>query len=367
MRVRGLLLLSFGVVSACEESAIVDAGSRADRAPIDGAAADVIAMNTSDTGTMDVASPPSCRVAPVAGALELTPQSPLAGASLRLTASDTRSLTNVELELCSTRGARGLTLSGLDAMGSPIRWWWDAERLEAGSVQAIFRADPGRTVYATREFTVGAAMMDAGVRADATIPSDAGGAHSDLCAAPAGNLLGARGGFEMGLAGNAPIGWEVRSAAMLSARGGSGAPSQHMFSTDPAPGCAGRALAVDARGQWDCYAIQTVTDYNSIIGGRRYRITASVRSRGNAPRGAICPECVAAWFIVGAQWVDGSDRFFGDEKNPRPATAAGNDFDWRVLSWEIIAPPEARRVLLWLTAHHPGRVDFDNVSITLVP
>jgi len=68
-----------------------------------------------------------------------------------------------------------------------------------------------------------------------------------------------------------------------------------------------------------------------------------------------------------AQWVDGSDRFFGDEKNPRPATAAGNDFDWRVLSWELIAPPEARRVLLWLTAHHPGRVDFDNVSITLAP
>jgi hypothetical protein len=250
-------------------------------------------------------------------------------------------------------------------MRAPIRWWWDTSALEAGSVQAIFRADPDRTVYATREFIVSAPLVDAGAL-DASSPSD-GGAHRDLCTAPAGNLLGARGTFEMGLSGNAPVGWEVRSTAMLSTCNRSGSPSQHVFLTDPAPGCAGRALAVDARGQWDCYAIQTVSDYNSIIGGRRYRVSASVRSTGNAPRGATCPECVAAWFVLGVQWLDASDQFFGDEKNPRPATAAEHDFDWRVLSWELVAPSNARRVLLWLTAHYPGRVDFDNVAITPLP
>ncbi|MDP3277971.1 MAG: hypothetical protein Q8Q09_22490 [Deltaproteobacteria bacterium] len=185
---------------------------------------------------------------------------------------------------------------------------------------------------------------------------------TDLCNAPPTNLL-PRGAFEDGIAQEAPMGWEVRSRATLEACRRSGTPAEHLQAIGPAPGCTGRAIRLDARGQWDCYAVQSVTPYNSITPGRRYQITASVRSQNNAPRGAVCPECSAAWFVLGLQWLDGSDRFFGDEKNPRPALASDHDYGWRVLSWELVAPANARRALLWLTAHFPGQFDVDNVSI----
>jgi hypothetical protein len=126
--------------------------------------------------------------------------------------------------------------------------------------------------------------------------------------------------------------------------------------TQPAPGCSGNALAVDARGQWDCYAIQRVSDYNTIEGGATYRISASARSSGNA----VNP---AAWFVIGAQWLDSNDQFFGDVKNDKTAAAADNDYDWKLLSFDVVAPANAKRILIWLSGHYPGRVDFDNVSV----
>ncbi|MFO0562651.1 MAG: hypothetical protein U0269_31830 [Polyangiales bacterium] len=350
-------LAALGSIACDGQLVLDDAATRPDRVAL-------IADATMDSAN-DGAVSPSCRVIPVAGSLTVDPTAPVERGALRLTASNAQPLTNVELELCAATGSRALSLTGLDAAGSPVRWWWDTIANPAGEMQAIFRADPDRTVYATREFVVRAAS-DAGPPVDAMSAGDAGG-HSDLCAAPSGNLLGARGSFETGLVGNAPAGWEVRNPAMIASCDRSGAASQHVFLTSPAPGCEGRALAVDSRGQWDCYAVQTVSDYNSIVGGRRYRVTASVRSTGNAPRGATCPECAAAWFVLGAQWLDAADQFFGDEKNPRPASAADNDYDWRVLQWDLVAPPNARRVLLWLSAHYPGRVDFDNVSIVALP
>ncbi|MCB9576349.1 MAG: hypothetical protein H6717_04930 [Polyangiaceae bacterium] len=180
-------------------------------------------------------------------------------------------------------------------------------------------------------------------------------ATPDLCVAPAGNIL-AHGDFEEGMSGNAPSGWEVRDPAAPGNCAGSGAAAEHVFLAPPAPGCSGNALAVDARGQWDCYAIQRVTDYDSIQGGATYRVSATVRSTGNA----VNP---AAWFVMGAQWLDGSDVFFGDVKNEKTTSAADNDYDWKLLSFDVVAPQNAKRMLIWLSAHYPGRVDFDDVSV----
>jgi hypothetical protein len=175
------------------------------------------------------------------------------------------------------------------------------------------------------------------------------------CAPPAGNLF-AHGTFEEGMKDKAPAFWEVRNPVMPATCLGSGTPAEHVFLTDGPPGCGGHALAIDARGQWDCYAVQRVSDYDSIEGGATYRVSALVRSTGNATN-------PAAWFVVGVQWVDASDGFFGDEKNPATASAAENDYGYKLLGWELVAPPQARRILVWLTAHYPGRVDFDAVSV----
>ncbi len=184
--------------------------------------------------------------------------------------------------------------------------------------------------------------------------SGAGGGAS-LCGTAPGNFF-AHGTFEEGMDGLAPVGWEVRDTNAPGSCAGSGSASEHVFFTSPAPGCAGNALAVDARGQWDCYAIQRVTDYGSIEGGATYRVRVAVRSKGNA----VNP---AAWFVIGAQWLDGSDAFFGDEKNPKSASADENDFDWKILSFDLVAPANAKRMLIWLSAHYPGRVDFDDLGV----
>jgi len=172
----------------------------------------------------------------------------------------------------------------------------------------------------------------------------------DLCQ-PGANVL------EVGaldeVVDGAPVGWEFRSPGMVEACADS---EPHVFASDPAPGCAGAAVTVDANEIWDCYAVQTVSPYNSIEGGATYRIRATVRSQGNT----VNP---AAWFILGVQWLDENDGFFGDVKNPQPENTEDNDFEWKVLEWDVVAPQNARRILVWLTAHYPGEVSYDHVAV----
>jgi len=181
------------------------------------------------------------------------------------------------------------------------------------------------------------------------------GVSFDVCTDPVGNLLD-HGTFEEGMAGDAPAFWEVRAPGQPTTCAGSGTPSQHVYLSAAPTGCTGNALTIDALGQWDCYAIQRVSDYNSIQAGATYRISAAVRAQGNS----INP---AAWFVLGVQWLDANDQFFGDVKNPKTASAADNDFDWKVLSWNVVAPSNATRMLVWLSAHYPGRVDYDNIAV----
>ena len=182
-------------------------------------------------------------------------------------------------------------------------------------------------------------------------PSGTTGGEPSLCA-PAGNII-EPGSLDGGMSGAAPVGWEVRSPGKDQECAGSG---PHVFASAAAPGCEGGGITIDAKGAWDCYAVQTVSGYNTIEGGATYVIRAAARSEGNA----VNP---AAWFILGVQWLDGNDAFFGDEKNPKPADSADNDFEWKVIEWEVQAPANARRILVWMTAHHPGRVDYDHVAV----
>ena len=235
--------------------------------------------------------------------------------------------------------------------GGVVRWIWLLPLLlgcaEEPSTIASKNSDGGGGEAGTAPNDGSAGSGGSAGEADALPPS--------LCGDAAGDVLG-HGGFDEGMDGDAPAFWQVRDPNAPSACSGSGQPSEHVFLTETAPGCSGQALAIDSRGQWDCYAVQRASDYDTIEGGATYRVSAVVRSSGNS-------ENPAAWFVLGVQWLDASDQFFGDEKNPETASASENDYEWKLLSFELVAPPNARRVLVWLSAHYPGRVDFDNVRV----
>jgi hypothetical protein len=276
--------------------------------------------------------------------IELVPDAPTSADPLTIAVSDTMTgYTNVVATVCSPDGQVLASFGGLDSPKSPYKWHWTSEPLAYGTSQIIFRADPNSTVYETAHIYVASAPTDGG-----------DGGTQDVCKSPGNNLL-QHGTFEEGLAGEAPLGWHVRDPNAPTACQPSGTPDQHLFLSS-AGMCGGNALTIDARGQWDCYAVEIKSDPNTIVGGQTYRISASVRSSGNATNDM-------AWFVLGAQWLDAQDVVFGDEKNPQPMNAADNDYGWKVMSWEVVAPANATRILVWATGHYPGRVDFDNVSV----
>lgn len=258
--------------------------------------------------------------------------------------------TNVGLRLCTPAGAIDAAFGAVDSGNAPYKWHWTAPALPFGTTQIQFSADPSGKVYRTLTIEVGEGEIS-----DAGLP-DAPPGPTDLCDPAPGNLLQFT-TFEDGMNGLAPAFWQVRSPDLPNGTClQSGAPQEHVFLTSAAPGCGGNAIALDARGQWDCYAIQVYSDYNTIEGGATYRISTAARSQGNS----VNP---AAWFHIGANWLDGNDAVFGDVKNPKPSSGDQNDYDWKVVYWDVVAPPNAKRIVVWLSAHYPGRVDFDNVSV----
>lgn len=258
--------------------------------------------------------------------------------------------TNVGVRLCTPKGAVNATFGGVDSGNPPYAWHWTAPALPFGKTQVQFSADPAGKVYRTLNIDV---LQDE--PSDAGIP-DAAPGPTDLCNPAPGNLLQFT-TFEDGMNGLAPTSWQVRSPDLPNgACLQSGTPQEHVFLTSAAPGCGGNAIALDARGQWDCYAIQIYSDYNTIVGGATYRISAAARSTGNT----VNP---AAWFHIGANWLDGNDAVFGDVKNPKPSSGDQNDYEWKVVYWDVVAPANAKRIVVWLSAHYPGRVDFDNISV----
>ena len=285
---------------------------------------------------------PTCLVPEVSGeAIAVSPGAPALGEAFEVSVTGDVGHTNVGLRLCTPTG---LIEGEFIDVAPGFTWRWRLPGAPEGLSQIIFVADPDDRVYSTASLTLGATPEDPDPDPTPEPPP-----NGDLCASPPGNII-PNGDFEQGLEGLVPRGWQVRTPGQPEACGD---PSAHLFLAAPPPGCPGQSLTIDARGQWDCYAVQVVTDYNTISGGATYRFRASIRSEGQ--------DNPAAWFVVGLQWLDSGDRFFGDLKNPQPTEV---NFDWTVREYELTAPPEARRALIWLTAHYPGRVTYDNLSLT---
>jgi hypothetical protein len=326
------------LLAACETTPLVCTDAGPDAPVLDAPGLDApVDASGSDAR---VGPDPSCLVPDVAGMLSLEPAMPRAGTPLSALASDAAALTNVEVTACTPAGP---VAGGFVEVTGSYTWRFDLPELPLGETQIIFRSDPAATVRATLRVTptggTDAGLVDAG-------PVDGG---RGVCGPLAGSLID--GTFEAGLSGMAPPGWQVRDPALAS-----GCPEGTLSIVVGDPACGTSALLIDARGRWDCYAIQTFTDYATIEPGRTYRIHARVRSEAQ--------DNPAAWFVVGLQWLDGSDAVFGDEKNPRLSDV---NYDWTVIEWDLVAPAGARRAVIWLSGHYPGRVTYDDVSIALVP
>lgn len=324
-------LVALAMVGCSVDPGVRGGDGGRDAALLDGATIDGASL---DGGSLDgaIASPdPACLVPDVGGTIELVPAVPTAGVGFRARTSDPTALTNVALRVCSPSGVVDATIANVT--GSYV-WEWNVPALPAGESQLVFTSDPDGAVRATARVVLEPAAPG----------DDAGVATPPLCAWPAGSLLD--GQFEEGLVDGVPAGWQVRDPATRAACG-----DGHLSLTTGPEGC-GTSLVIDALGSWDCWAIQRFTDHGSILGGHRYRVSAAVRSEGQ--------DNPAAWFVVGLQWLDASDAVFGDEKNPPLADV---NYDYTVVSWELVAPPEARRAVVWLSAHYPGRVTYDEVAL----
>ena len=99
--------------------------------------------------------------------------------------------------------------------------------------------------------------------------------------------------------------------------------------------------------------VRQVSAYNSITPGKTYRVSAWVRTQnvGNP----------AGWYVFGIWWFNGADAYLSDVKMPQQETL---NYDWREISYTVVAPAGAARVVAVLTRHTDGDAWYDDVSIS---
>ncbi len=104
-------------------------------------------------------------------------------------------------------------------------------------------------------------------------------------------------------------------------------------------------------GEWDVGAVRQVSNYNTVTAGKRYEVTAWVKTQGiNNPAG---------WYILGIWWFN-NDSWNGDVKNPAQSPL---NFDWKQITFSGIAPANTNRAAVFLTRHTDGTVWYDDVIL----
>jgi len=79
-----------------------------------------------------------------------------------------------------------------------------------------------------------------------------------------------------------------------------------------------------------------------------------VRSEGN--------DNPASWYVIGIWWMHDDVRVSGESevKNPEQETTI---YDWRLIEFEAVAPVDANRAAVFLTAHYHGIVWYDDIVL----
>jgi hypothetical protein len=109
-----------------------------------------------------------------------------------------------------------------------------------------------------------------------------------------------------------------------------------------------------ANPAWDLGMVRQFTAYNSITPGKTYRISAWIKTAN--------VRNPAGWYVFGA-WVFNNDTYLGDSKMPQQETL---NYDWREISWTVVAPTGVNRMAVVLTRHTDGDAWYDDVSVTEV-
>ena len=156
-------------------------------------------------------------------------------------------------------------------------------------------------------------------------------------------------GFEKGEqpgSGGMPIGWESNDGRYH--------PGIHVL--DARVRHSGRySLHLKANPQWDLGMVRQVTNYGSIVPGRRYWIEAWVKTAN--------VRNPAGWYVFGIAWFH-DDTWVADVKMPRQEAL---NYDWRLIRYTAVAPVGANRVAVLLTRHTDGDAWYDDVSVSEVP
>jgi hypothetical protein len=164
----------------------------------------------------------------------------------------------------------------------------------------------------------------------------------------AGNLM-KNPGFEDGLSATYPgvgLHWETNDAqphsdvdVLTGSISHSGAYSQWL----------------KANPSWDLGAVRQVSAYGSVTAGKTYHVQAWIKTANVANP--------AGWYVFGIWWFNNDslvDPPAGESKMPRQET---NNYDWRPISWEVVAPATANRVAAFLTRHTDGDAWYDDVFV----
>ncbi len=164
----------------------------------------------------------------------------------------------------------------------------------------------------------------------------------------AGPNLIQKGDFEQGASPTYPgvgLHWETNDAAAhpeieaLSASSHGGAYSQWL----------------KAHPTWDLGAVRQVSGYNSVTAGRTYHVQAWIKTAN--------VQNPAGWYVFGLWWFNGNERIAGSESESKMPRQETNNYSWRAVSWEVVAPAGANRVAAFLSRHTDGDAWYDDIFI----
>lgn len=164
----------------------------------------------------------------------------------------------------------------------------------------------------------------------------------------AGPNLIQNGDFERGASPVYPgvgLFWETNDAAPH--------PEVDALTTDAYSGACAQRLK--AHSTWDLGALRQVSAYGSVIPGRTYHAQAWIRTAN--------VQNPAGWYVFGLWWFNGDQRVPGAEGESKMPRQETNNYGWRAISWQVVAPPGANRVAAFLSRHTDGDAWYDEVFI----
>jgi hypothetical protein len=111
-----------------------------------------------------------------------------------------------------------------------------------------------------------------------------------------------------------------------------------------------------ANSSWDLGMLRQVSAYNSVTAGKTYRVSAWIRTAN--------VQNLAGWYVFGVWFFHDDVRVPGDQSESKMPPQETLNYDWREITWTVVAPAGANRIAAVLTRHTDGDAWYDDVSVT---